>query len=345
MSLPDMLSGALGDEQVATRVPLGGDDVLVVTPTRTLVYRAEGLLSGETVEEYPHDAERLAVSSGRRKAKVTLSYGVDGDETLAVPSNQLDDVIHPVLLGVLSARGVTAPDESIVRAFRFSELTLVVTDQRLVKHVGAAVWDEEFEAFPYADLTDLYFEEGTVATTVVLQHSGRSERFKAPNESARSVRETLIEAVCAFHDVEGLEAFRRAVAIDTEDEDTSSDDETSPTDFGAGPDPLSASPSADAADAAAASKIPAAGHDDSSSDESARQVTTNDHAGDESEGNAANRSDTDGFEDTFERAAVEGDSLAEAVADLRRTVKAQNAAIERQADLIEQLIEELRQGR
>jgi hypothetical protein len=309
------------------------------------VYRAEGLLSGETVEEYPHDAERLTVSSGRRKAKVTLSYGVDGDETLAVPSNQLDDVIHPVLLGVLSARGVTAPDESIVRAFRFSELTLVVTDQRLVKHVGAAVWDEEFEAFPYADLTDLYFEEGTVATTVVLQHSGRSERFKAPNESARSVRETFIEAVCAFHDVEGLEAFRRAVAIDTEDEGTSADDETSPTDFGAGPDPLSASPSADAADAAAASKIPAAGHDDPSNDESARQVATNDHAGDESEGNASNRSDTGGFEDTFERAAVEGDSLAEAVADLRRTVKAQNAAIERQADLIEQLIEELRQGR
>ena len=288
----------------------------------------------------------MAVSSGRRKAKVTLSYGVDGDETLAVPSNQLDDVIHPVLLGVLSARGVTAPNESIVRAFRFSELTLVVTDQRLVKHVGAAVWDEEFEAFPYADLTDLYFEEGTVATTVVLQHSGRSERFKAPNESARSVRETLVEAVCTFHDVDDLEAFRRVVAVDTDDD--TGDDETSPTDFGAGPDPLSASPAADAAnvtDAAAASKPPATGRDGASTDEPAGQGTTDDDTGDDTETNAANRSDTDGFEDAFERAAVADDSLADAVADLRRTVEAQNAAIERQADLIEQLIEELRQGR
>lgn len=331
MSLPDVLSGALDDEQVATRVPLGGDDVLVVTPSRTLVYRAEGLLSGETVEEYPHDAERLAVSSGRRKSTITFSYGVDGEETLAIPSDRLDDVIHPTLLGVLSAQGVTAPDESIVRAFRFSELTLVVTDQRLVKHVGTAVWDEEFEVFPYADLTDLYFEEGTVATTVVVHHAGRSERFKTPNESAQSVRETLVEAVCAFHDVDRLEEFRRAVAVDTEDESESADDATSPTDFGAGPDPLSASPSADAADAAAAPRT--------------RQTATTSDTGDATEGSTTNRSDADEFEDAFERATVTEESLAEAVADLRQTVEAQSAAIDRQADLIEQLIEELRQGR
>ena len=345
MSLPDVLSGAIGDEQVATRIPLGGDDVLVVTPSRTLVYRAEGLLSGETVEEYPHDAERLAVSTGRRKSKITFSYGLDGDETLAIPSSRLDDVIHPTLLGVLSARGVTGPDESIVRAFRFSELTLVVTDRRLVKHVGAAVWDEEFEAFPYADLTDLYFEEGTVATTVVIQHSGRSERFKTPNESARSVRETLVEAVCAFHDVDRLEEFRRAVAVDTEDETAAADDAASPTDFGAGPDPLSASPSVDAADAAAAATTSAADDVDVSQEGPSPNVETDADTSDVSEGPPADRSATDEFEDAFERATVEDDSLAEAVADLRQTVEAQSAAIDRQADLIEQLIEELRQGR
>jgi hypothetical protein len=249
MSLPDLLSGAAGDEEIVARVPLGGDDLLAVTPTRTLVYRADGLLSDETVEEYPHDAERIAVSTGRRKSKVVFGYGLDGEETLTVPSKRLDDVVHPVLAGVLSARGVTDAGESVERTFRFSELTLVVTDSRLVKHVGSAVWDEEFEEFPYADLTDLDFEEGTVATAVVLTHDGRSERFKAPNESARAVKESLVDAVCAFHGVGSLEELRVAVADDI-DEDGGAAASTGTTDFGEGPDPLSASPAADAEAAA-----------------------------------------------------------------------------------------------
>jgi hypothetical protein len=242
MSLPDLLAETVGDESVAAEVSLGGDDRLAVTPTRTLVYRGDGLLSDESVTEYSHDVERISVSTGRRKAKLTLGYGLDGDETISLPASRADEVLHPVLAGVLSATGVTDPGESVLRTFRFSELTLVVTSDRLVKHVGSAVWDEEFEEFSYADLTDLDFEEGTVATAVVLAHGGRTERFKAPNESARALRETLVDAVCAYHDVDSLEEFRVTVAAD--DEGDAETDST--TDFGEGPDPLSASPVADA---------------------------------------------------------------------------------------------------
>ncbi|MDB9279927.1 hypothetical protein PN416_06655 [Halorubrum ezzemoulense] len=251
MSLPDLLAGTVGDEDVVAEVPLGGDDRLAVTPTRTLVYRGDGLLSDESVDEYGHDVERIEVSTGRRKAKITLGYGLDGDETLSVPIKRVDDVLHPILAGVLSASGVTGPGETVVRTFRFSELTLIVTSERLVKHVGSAVWDPEFEEFGYDDLTGLDFEEGTVATAVVLVHDGRSERFKAPNESARAVRETLADAVCSFHGVDSLEEFRVAAA---EAEEAASDaEQTGTTDFGEGPDPLSASPAADAeADADAA---------------------------------------------------------------------------------------------
>ncbi|MUW14072.1 hypothetical protein GJ633_04900 [Halorubrum sp. CBA1125] len=242
MSLPELLSATVGDEEVVAEVSLGGSDRLAVTPTRTLIYRGDGLLSDESVEEYGHDAERIELSTGRRKAKITLGYGLDGDETITVPAKRADDVLHPILAGVLSATGVTDPGESVVRTFRFSELTLVVTSGRLVKHVGPPVWNEEFEEFPYADLTDLSFEEGTVATAVVLAHDGRSERFKAPNESARAVRETLVDAVCSYYDVDSLEAFRQTVGDD--EADAADDDST--TDFGEGPDPLSASPVADA---------------------------------------------------------------------------------------------------
>ncbi|WP_281195275.1 hypothetical protein [Halorubrum sp. F4] len=442
MSLPELLAGAAGDEEVVARVSLGGDDLLAVTPTRTLVYRADGLLSDEAVEEYAHDAERIAVSTGRRKSKVVFGYGLDGEKTLSVPSKRLDDVVHPVLAGVLSARGVTDSGESVVRTFRFSELTLVVTDSRLVKHVGSAVWDEEFEEFPYADLTDLDFEEGTVATAVVLAHDGRSERFKAPNESARAVRESLVDAVCEFHGVGSLEEFRVVVA---DDEDDAAEESTGTTDFGEGPDPLSASPAADAeatsernagietgaaadpetapgsttgmdadvpseadfdrggagpadrhgggegtventgatadavdapadagrADPADIGSGGAAGSDPladefgtsmadaddptvtdpAPSDPAATDSAAN-HGGTESPTNSTNpttstgSADADGFEGSpFESAGVEDDDIAAEVAALRQTVEAQSAKIERQAELLDRLIEELRQGR
>ncbi|WP_280588060.1 hypothetical protein [Halorubrum sp. Boch-26] len=425
MSLPDLLAETVGDEDVVAAVSLGGDDRLAVTPTRTLVYRGDGLLSDESVTEYPHDVERIAVSTGRRKAKLTLGYGLDGDETLSLPAKRADDALHPILAGVLSATGVTEPGESVLRTFRFSELTLVVTSDRLVKHVGSAVWDDEFEEFPYADLTDLDFEEGTVATAVVLAHGGRSERFKAPNESARALRETLVDAVCDYHDVASLEEFRVTVAADEDDEAGGGTGADGTTDFGEGPDPLSASPVADAeaeaeagtetragaeGDASAASGDPlSAGVADAEPSAAAEtesdpaaapasepvddrdplgetvaeaetaaeepagdadSANETDLAGDSAgkppsggsasgegtasaevgapatRGDAGAATDADAFDGSpFESAGVEGEDLATEVAELRRVVEAQSERLDRQSELIERLIEELRRGR
>ncbi len=407
MSLPELLAEHVGDESVVAGVPLGGDDHLVVTPTRTLVYRGDGLLSDESVTAHSHDVERIAISTGRRKTKLTLGYGLDDDETISVPTKHADNTLHPILAGVLSARGVTQPGESVLRTFRFSELTLVVTTDRLVKHVGGAVWDDEFEEFPYTDLTDLDFEEGTVATAVVLTHAGRSERFKAPNESARAVRETLVDAVCDFYDVDSLEEFRVTVAADADDSDTAAD-AGGTTDFGEGPDPLSASPVADAeaeagtnggtgaeptpktqtsgsvaaADPASEPTVEATANadrttnsatdpsttgmgstepstgdvatgsltDDGSVTDSEPGAPTSDPAGDAvsdlARNDAADPVGADSFNgSSFETAGVEDADLATEVAALRRTVETQSERLDRQSALIEQLIEELRQGR
>jgi len=245
MSLPDALTSALGEEPAVAEVSLGGDDMLAVTPTRTLVYRAEGLLSDEAVEEYPHDAERLMLSEGRRKAKLTMEYGLDGTETLALPSSRTDDALFPILAGVINAAGVTTPGESVLRTFRFSEITLIVTSRQVVKHIGTPVWTEDFETFEYASITDVTFEEGSVATTVVLTHDGRQDRFKIPSDDARAVREAIIDAVCAFHEVDSIDTLREQVAAAVDDEsDASAGTETSTDqlDFGEGIDPLGANP-------------------------------------------------------------------------------------------------------
>jgi len=45
-------------------------------------------------------------------------------------------VLHPVLAGVLNGNGITDPGETVVKTYRFSELTLIITSDRLVKHIG-----------------------------------------------------------------------------------------------------------------------------------------------------------------------------------------------------------------
>lgn len=337
MSLPDIVQSTLDGESVAARVGLGGDDLLLVTPTRTLVYRAEGLLSDETVEEYPHDAERVGVSEGRRKAKVTLDYGLDGERTFSVPTKQVDQVLHPVLAGVFNARDITDRGETVKQTYRFSELTIVITSARLVRHIGAAVWDEEYEEYHFDDVTDLDFEEGSVATSVVLTVDGRQERFKTPNDQARAVREGLVSAVCAYHGVDDLEELRAATAPAEDDETTSDADADADADesggtvsFGDGPGPLDTS----------GIDGDVVGESEESTAEAGRAAS-----GPETAETASPERD-DGFGDSgFQSAGVGDSDIASELAELRKQVEAQNERLEQQERTIQQLIQELRQGR
>jgi hypothetical protein len=202
---PDPVRTSLEDQPVTDRIPLGGGDELVITPTRTLRYHAEGLLGDESVDELPHGAERLTVSEGRRKATVSLDYGLDGERRTTVPLGRIDDVLEPLLSGLLAAAGVVEPEEGTVGTFRFNELTVVVAERRLIEHVGAAVWDGEYEEIPFGAVTGIGTEEGRVATQVVLTASGRRKRIKVPNERARAFEECLRAAIREYHGVESID--------------------------------------------------------------------------------------------------------------------------------------------
>ena len=223
MSVPDIVRPHLDGEQIAARVPLGGEDILFVTPTRTLIYRADGLLSDESVEEYPHDAERVSVTEGRRKTKIELDYGIDGQESFSVPAKKADEALHPVLAGVLNGAGVTDPGETIKETYRFSELTLVITSSRVVKHIGTAVWDTEFEEFHYEDVRSIDVEEGSVSSQIVVDVAGRPQRVKAQNDVARDIFERLKRALLAYHDVGSYAEFEALMAGD---DDESADEPT-----------------------------------------------------------------------------------------------------------------------
>jgi hypothetical protein len=214
--LPDRLREAAGDDPVIGTVDIGGGDALVVTPARTHLYRSEGLLSDESVESFHHDVTRLAVETGRRKCSLQLE-SVDGERGFTVPARVADAVVEAVLEGILRTTGVVDPDETVEAQFRFSDLTLVVTDTTLFKHVGPSVWNEDFEMFDYESLTDLAFEEGSVATQVVLGVGGRQHRVKVPNEQAGRVRREVQSAVFDYHGVSSLGGLRDAVVVDPDE--------------------------------------------------------------------------------------------------------------------------------
>ncbi|WP_436927439.1 DUF7115 domain-containing protein [Halosimplex amylolyticum] len=213
MDIPDLVKGALGDEEIQAGVSLGDEDAVCLTPTRTLVYRGEGLLSDEQVEEYSHDIEQLAVSEGRRKTKFTMQY-IDGTDSFTVPANRGDKVLTLFLEGVLRLDGVIEPRESVAGVYRFSELTLIITEGRLIKHIGNQVWTEDFEVYPYEDVTGLEFERASVATSIALAVDGRPQRVKVPNDKAPVVRQTLEEALFGYYDVGSIEELNRVVGAD-----------------------------------------------------------------------------------------------------------------------------------
>lgn len=339
MQLPGIVASELGDEEVAAEVALGGDDRLFVTPTRTLVYRAGGVLSEESVATYPHDAERLTVSEGRRKATVTFEYAVEDDRDLSVPTGRLEDALQPVLAAVMQESGATAPGERVHRVFSFSELTLVVTDERLFKHVGAVLWDADHETIDFDAVTGLSYEEGSVATGIVLTVDGRVERLKTPNDRLAEVRDHLESALLGARDADSL----ADLGDEEDDEDAATTDPRSAvTDFG-GVAPLSTGDGersrAESAGRPAGQVDPA--HRETDPDgEGAGGIESRDADGDD-RADSATTDDGDGDDDTtapeetpftesLEPAGTgSDDDVAEELAALREAVERQSTAIER----------------
>ena len=317
METPSLLAAQCEGEPVEAKVPLGGDDLLVVTPTRTLVYRAEGLLRDEAVETISHDVDRVELAEGRRKTTVATS-SLAGDEEFTVPTKRLDDVLVPLLGGVLRAADVTADAESVLAVYRFSELTLVVTEGRVVKHVGTALWDTEYESFPFSAVTDLDVEEGNVATQLVLTVDGRPQRIKTPNEQAGVVRRSLETALCEHHGVDSVAALRTRAAeraeegADDDADDDGHDDDADAREGGRNVEPLLAG------------------------DSEGAETTTRPRADEASAAPPGN-----GVDDP----TAHDDEVLRRLDTLEATVDHQTELIERQQETLELLIEELRQGR
>ena len=383
MEIPNLVRERLGGESIEATVTLGDEDVIAVTPTRTILYRGEGLLSDESVEVYAHDVERLTLSKGRRNTKFSLTY-VDGTKAFKVPGDRTDTLLEILVQGLLRSAGVAGEDESVAGVFRFSELTLVVTEARLVKHVGTPVWDSDFDVFDFADVTGLDFEEGSVATQIVLTVDGRPQRIKAPSDQAPQVEQTLTQTLCAYYDVGSLAELTRTLETDAEADDDGADSLSGELELDDGISPLVGR--SDDSDTAVDGPTAAAGGDSPALDPSGEAGADRGQASDvpsapshSNERPSDKRSRPAGADDRGQRTdagatardrpsastaepvspADDGgvdqadlDAITDQLSTLTEAVKRQNALLRRHSERldatdekVEQLIDELRRGR
>jgi len=329
MDVPGTVRDALDGESVVATVELGGENALFVTSTRTIYFRADGLLSDESFDEYLHNAIRVNVSEGRRKATITLVYGPDDERSFSVPSEALDSALHPVLAGVLSANGVTGPGETILRTDRFSELTLVVTTEQLIKHVGNTTWDTDYETVPYSDVRGLDMEDGAVATQLVIETDSRVQRVKVPTEAARGVHESLESALFGYHDVDSYRDFKReSESAGDANADVEPEPESTPR-----------SDSASAFDSPDLDPIEPTGPEaPAPSDPGAPGVT-------DEPSDAADESNTDSPEPTQSEQAPDVEVLAERIEELEATLARQEDLLAKQRAALGELAAEVRSTR
>lgn len=366
-TLPELLSEAIAGATVLDTVDIGGGDAVAVTNEATHLYRSDGLLTDESVETFGHDAERLSVRSKRRKSEIGLET-IDGATSFTVPSKVADRIVEAMLGGVLRATGVLAADDEILARFRFSELTLVVTDSYLLEHVGSAVWDADFDTVEYAELTGLDFERGSVATQVVIETATRRRRVKVPNDHAGRVRRQIKEAVFEFHGVSSIDALREALAPDADGEDAGSDADVD-AGAGAGARPGTGSSAADAGstrdpeasavgsgtdvDAAADADIDAAADADGFVSPDWTPPADQDIAasGPERTTKTSDGPESAPTDDAAADRSAEGptgpelEALSEQVEALSEQVERQTELLESQQELIDRLVDELRRGR
>ncbi|CAI49768.1 uncharacterized protein NP_3354A [Natronomonas pharaonis DSM 2160] len=336
--LPELLADAVAGGTVIDIIDIGGGDTIAVTRSATHVFRSDGLLKDESVETFGHDVDRIGVKTKRRKSSIQLE-SIDASESFTVPSKIADAVVEATLEGVLRTTGVVAADEELQTQFRFSELTLVVTDRQLLKHVGSAVWDDEYEAFRYDELTGLDFEKGSVATQVIVETDSRRQRVKVPNEHAGSVQQVVQTAVFEYHGVSSLSGLQAKLDPETE------------------PEPVGGDEAADADEAeATTSPEENGGQDDDDgfvsadwsppADQDPARVTPNsDVDGNDAAAGAAESQPTADATTATPDAAADVEALSQQVEALAAKVDRQTELLEAQQETIEQLVDELRRGR
>jgi hypothetical protein len=330
MSVPTVLQEAIGDEEIADTLKLGGEDLLVFTPSHCICYRADGLLSDESVSKFRYDITGLSIDVGRRSTDLVFDYGHEGTEQLGVPNDQAEAAIQAFLTFTLRSTDEIEDDEAIAEVFRIDELALLLTEHRYVKHVGTAVWESDADVVPYQDIWDVDLEQGSVGAQVVVRTMDGVDRIKASSADAEGIHASLSDAVCTAHGVDTLDDIEPP----EEPADESGAEQPSAEDDGPSLPPLQGT-SADGGTTSGRSlgSSQSAGErpDDARAVARRQSASTGGADGAKGGGDASEPIDLSPIEDRLD--------------DIEEAVEETNERLDEHREAFEQLVDELRRGR
>lgn len=208
MSLPGGVSMVIDEDELLDEIGLDEHRTLFISPEKAVVHRERSLLTDESVDTYPTAARKLGIEEGKRQTVVTFEYPNQPDLELELPSDVVAPALKALLASIIKATGVVSGDESIRELYRFNELTVVLTDSRLLKHIGHALWADMYDVIEFENIRDIRTEEGQVSTGINIVTTASSDRLKVPHEAAEGFVTELEQAVCDYHDVAALGVLR-----------------------------------------------------------------------------------------------------------------------------------------
>ena len=218
MELPDVISDmVLDDEIILSRTLISNSVEMIVTSTRLFLYRGTSLINTESFEEYKLNVDRISISPDRKKAQITLDYGSNRTIEFQAYRKYLDMIYEPLIRGVIHANNILQQGESIKKIYRKGELTVVLTNMKILKHIGTSLWDLDFENFNLETISRIYVAEGGSSSEVIIESNNRLHRIKTTTSVAQSLCDSSIIELISFHNFPTYLEFKKSLHSSSDD--------------------------------------------------------------------------------------------------------------------------------
>lgn len=219
MELPDVISDLiLDDETILSRTLISNGVELIVTSTRLFLYRGVGLINTESFEEYKLNVDRISISLDRKKAQIILDYGINRPSVeFQAHRKYLDMIYDPLIRGAIHANNTLQQRESIKKICRKGELTIVLTNMKILKHIGTSLWDIDFESFDLETISKIYVDAGGISSELIIESNNRLHRIKTTANIAQSLCDSSINELISFHNFPTYSEFQKSSLSSSDD--------------------------------------------------------------------------------------------------------------------------------